>query len=50
MSLGFAFHPEARAEFVADIDWYDAREVGVGKRFEVVVRGASDLLRLELLG
>jgi len=28
MSLGFDFHPEGRAEFVADVDWYDAREVG----------------------
>ena len=42
MSLGFDFHPEARAEFVAGVDWYDAREVGVGDRFEVAVRGAID--------
>jgi hypothetical protein len=39
MSLGFAFHPEARAEFVADVDWHDEREAGVGARFEVAVRG-----------
>jgi toxin ParE1/3/4 len=39
MSLGFDFHPEARAEFVADVNWYDAREIGVGERFEVAVRG-----------
>lgn len=42
MTLGFDFHPEARAEFVADVDWYDAREVGVGERFEVAVRGVID--------
>jgi len=40
MSLGFDFHPEARAEFVADVDWYDAREVS--ERFEVAVRDAID--------
>jgi hypothetical protein len=42
MTLGFDFHPEARAELVADIDWYDAREYGVGERFEVAVREAVD--------
>lgn len=42
MSLGFDFHPEARAEFVAEVNWYDAREVGVGARFEVAVRDAID--------
>lgn len=42
MSLGFDFHPEARAEFVADVDLYDAREVGVGSGSEVAVRGAID--------
>jgi toxin ParE1/3/4 len=42
MSLGFDFHPEARAEFVADVNWYDARESGVGERFEVAVRNAID--------
>ena len=42
MTLGFDFHPEARAEFVADVDWYDEREVAVGERFEVAVRAAID--------
>lgn len=42
MTLGFDFHPEARAEFVADVNWYDAHEVGVGARFEVAVRAAID--------
>jgi len=42
MTLGFDFHPEARAEFVADVIWYDDREVGVGERFEIAVRAAID--------
>ena len=40
MTLGFEFHPEARAELFADVDWYDAREFGLGERFEVAVRAA----------
>lgn len=42
MSLGFDFHPEARAEFFAEVDWYDAREAGLGTRFEGAVRSAID--------
>jgi hypothetical protein len=42
MTLGFDFHPEARAEFFADVDWYDDREFGVGARLEVAVREAID--------
>ncbi|MGI8521886.1 MAG: type II toxin-antitoxin system RelE/ParE family toxin [Nocardioidaceae bacterium] len=42
MTFAFDFHPEARAEFVADVDWYDEREDGVGARFEVAVREAID--------
>jgi len=42
MTLGFDFHPEARAELVADVDWYADREVAVGARFEVAVRAAID--------
>jgi plasmid stabilization system protein ParE len=42
MTLGFDFHPEARAEFLADVDWYDEREMGVGERFEAAVRAAID--------
>ena len=42
MTLSFGFHPEARAEFVADVDWYDGREPGLGERFESAVRGAID--------
>jgi plasmid stabilization system protein ParE len=42
MTFGFDFHPEARAEFVANVDWYDEREAGVGARFEAAVREAID--------
>ncbi|GAB7006444.1 hypothetical protein JCM18899A_39170 [Nocardioides sp. AN3] len=31
MTLGFDFHPEACAEFVAAVDWYDQREVGLAR-------------------
>lgn len=40
MTLAFDFHPEARAELVADADWYDERDVGVGGLFAEAVRGA----------
>lgn len=42
MTLAFDFHPEARAEFVADVDWYDERDGGIGALFEVAVREAID--------
>ncbi|MFT3873844.1 MAG: type II toxin-antitoxin system RelE/ParE family toxin [Nocardioides sp.] len=42
MTLPFEFHPEARVEFFAEIDWYDAREVGLGDRFEAGVLLAVD--------
>lgn len=42
MTLGFDFHPEARAELFADVDWYDERESGLGERVEASVRGAID--------
>jgi hypothetical protein len=32
MTFGFDFHPEARAELFADVDWYDEREAGAGER------------------
>mgnify|MGYP003462549314 FL=1 len=38
MTLGFEFHPEALAEFDADVDWYDEREFGLGGRFADEVR------------
>jgi toxin ParE1/3/4 len=42
MTLAFDFHPEARAEFFADVDWYYEREDGIGARFETAVRAAVD--------
>lgn len=42
MIRAFGFHPEAQAEFTADVDWYDAREAGVGGRFAEAVRAAID--------
>ena len=42
MTVAFDFHPEAQAEFAADVDWYDDRDVGVGGRFVEAVRAAID--------
>lgn len=42
MTLAFDFHPEAQAEFAADVDWYDARDLGVGTRFAEAARAAID--------
>lgn len=42
MTLAFDFHPEAQAEFAADVDWYDDREFGLGARFAHAVRVAID--------
>lgn len=42
MTLAFDFHSEARAEFVADVDWYEGRDAGVGGRFAEAVREAID--------
>ncbi|HMR48249.1 MAG TPA: type II toxin-antitoxin system RelE/ParE family toxin [Arachnia sp.] len=40
--MEISWHPEARAEFDADIDWHDDREVGLGDRFEDEVLVALD--------
>lgn len=42
MTLRIDWHPAARAEFNADIGWYDGREFGLGDRFEGEVLGAVD--------
>ena len=42
MTRGFGFHPEAKAEFLAEVEWYDEREFGLGARFEIAVREAID--------
>ncbi len=40
MTFAFDFHPEAEAELAADVDWYDAREPGVGGRLAEAVLAA----------
>ena len=40
MSLAFEFHPEADAEFDADVFWYEDREPGLGRRFRMQVGAA----------
>jgi hypothetical protein len=42
MSLAFEFHPEAEAEFDADVFWYEDREPGLGRRFRNQVGAAVD--------
>jgi toxin ParE1/3/4 len=42
MTLAFDLHPEAQAELLADVDWYDEREPGVGGRFADAVRAAIE--------
>lgn len=42
MRLPFTFHPEADAEFDADVFWYEDREPGLGRRFRVQVGAAVD--------
>ncbi|MCK5927076.1 MAG: type II toxin-antitoxin system RelE/ParE family toxin [Nocardioides sp.] len=42
MSLAFDFHPEAEAEFDADVFWYEDREPGSGGRFRNQVGLAVD--------
>lgn len=42
MTVAFDFHPEAQAEFAADVDWYDDREDGLGGRFAEAVRAAVE--------
>lgn len=40
MSLALDFHPEAEAEFDADVFWYEDRESGLGRRFRNEVAAA----------
>ncbi|QLQ09314.1 MAG: hypothetical protein HZY75_01595 [Nocardioidaceae bacterium] len=42
MSLAFEFHPEAAAEFDADVFWYEDREPGLGRRFRLQIVAAVD--------
>lgn len=36
--MKYAFHPEARVEFLAAIDFYEDREPGLGSDFAIEVR------------
>lgn len=42
MTLASRFHPEARAELFADVEWYDDHEFGLGGRFGVAVQASVD--------
>ena len=37
-----AFHPEAEAEFLAAIDYYEDREPGLGSDFAIEVRSTNE--------
>lgn len=38
--MSFRFHPEAEAEFLAAIDWYEARSSGLGEDFAAEIHAA----------
>jgi toxin ParE1/3/4 len=38
--MSFLFHPEAEAEFLAAIDWYEARSSGLGSDFAAEIHAA----------
>ena len=38
--MNFAFHPAAEEEFSAAVDWYEARQFGLGVDFAVEFRAA----------
>jgi hypothetical protein len=38
--MNFRFHPEAETEFVAAIDWYEARSAGLGADFAAEIHAA----------
>lgn len=42
MTLNASWHPEAEAEFDAEVTWYEDRESGLGDRFEADVFTAVD--------
>lgn len=42
MTLNVSWHPEAEAEFDAEVTWYEGRESGLGDRFEEDVFAAVD--------
>ena len=38
--MNIEFHPEAAEEFEAAVDWYEAREIGLGLDFAVEIHAA----------
>lgn len=42
MTLEVRYHPEALAEFRADVAWYEDRGAGLGERFEASVDEVVD--------
>jgi plasmid stabilization system protein ParE len=40
--MKYAFHPEAKAEFFAAIDYYEKREPGLGADFAIEVHSAIE--------
>lgn len=44
MSLPLVLHPEAQAEFDESHDWYEAREEGLGERFDDAVNATLALI------
>lgn len=38
--MNFEFHPEAAEEFEAAVDWYEAREIGLGLDFAAEIHAA----------
>jgi len=38
--MKYSFHPEAEAEFIAAIDYYESREPGLGSDFAIEVHSA----------
>ena len=40
--MKYAFHPEAKAEFLAAIDYYEDREPGLGSDFAIEVHATIE--------
>ena len=38
--MSFQFHPEAEAEFLAAVDWYEERSAGLGGNFAAEIHAA----------
>jgi plasmid stabilization system protein ParE len=40
--MKYSFHPEAEAEFIAAIDYYESRQAGLGSDFAIEVHSAIE--------